>query len=140
MGKRIEKEKYFIPVDGKFYETSEEVYRVYYKMENREEYQERLKLQHESSYEELKDIGFQVEHNSSVSKKSAEDEAVTAIMIEKMLMKLSVLNDYELWLIEEIYMQGKSVREIEEESGITKSTVWNHQQAALNKLRKAMEE
>lgn len=140
MGSRRERHEFYIPVDGKLYETSEEVYRTYYKMKNQEDYREKLKKQFESSYDELEDMGFQIEYNSSANKGSAEDEAITTIMIENMLNKLSILNDYEFWLIQELYTYGKSVREISDESDVKKSTVWNHQQAILNKLRRALEE
>jgi DNA-directed RNA polymerase specialized sigma subunit len=139
MGRRIKKEKYCIPVDGKYYETSEEVYRAYYNMENREKYQERLQKEHESSFEQLVDQGVQVEIYSKADLSSAEDKAVIALMIEKMLSKLALLNDYERWLIEEIYMHGKSEREIERDCGIPRKTISYQREKALRKLRLALE-
>jgi hypothetical protein len=42
MNEKEEREKalkrYFIPVDGKYYETTKEVYEVYYQMDRRERY------------------------------------------------------------------------------------------------------
>jgi hypothetical protein len=35
-----EKERYYIPVDGKCYETTKEIYDVYYQMDRRERYLE----------------------------------------------------------------------------------------------------
>lgn len=143
MGRKIDKVtgemKYYIPVDFKYYETSEEVYRTYFKMVNQELHQEKMQLKYESSYNELEENGFQIECHSSVSKKSAEDDAITAVMIEAMLNKLSILNDYELWLIQELYTHGKTFRQIEEESGIKKSTVWEQKEKILAKLRKELE-
>lgn len=108
-------------------------------MERRERYLEERCLEFEKSYEELLSEGFQVEMNSDVDKRNTENDAITIVMIEEMLNKLSMLNDYELWLIQELYMYGKTVRQIEEESGIKQTTVWRHQKAILNKLRKLME-
>ena len=143
MGKRINEItgeiRYFIPVDGKYYETNQEVYDTYYKMERRERYLEERCLEFELSYEELNQSGFQVEMNSSVDNGNIEEAAITTVMIQKMLSKLSVLNDYELWLIQELYTHGKTVRQIEEESGIKKSTVWDHQKSILSKLRREMD-
>lgn len=48
-----------------------------------------------------------VEQKFSKNEKSTEEEAITAVMIEKMLNKLSGLNDYDLWLIREIYTWQK---------------------------------
>jgi DNA-directed RNA polymerase specialized sigma subunit len=140
MGRRKERDKYFIPVDGKLYETSEEIYVEYYKMKNHEEYQDKQKKINESSYEELEGIGFQIEWNSSADKRSAEDNAITSMMIEKMLRKLSVLSEYELWLIEEVYSQGKSDRQLENETGINRSTIGVHRRKILAKLRKELKE
>jgi len=131
--------KYFIPVDGKYYETTEEVYDTYYKMERRERYLEERQHEFELSYEELSQSGFLIEMNSSVDTGNTEEAAITIVMIEKMLSKLAVLNDYELWLIHELYTHGKTVRQIEDESGIKKSTVWDHQKSILSKLRKEMD-
>ncbi|MDA3845975.1 MAG: hypothetical protein PF505_05420 [Vallitaleaceae bacterium] len=143
MGKKVNEItgeiRYFIPVDGKMYETTEEVYYAYYKMERRERYLEERSLEFELSYDELNESGFQVEMNSSVDKGNTEQDAITTVMIEKMLNKLSVLNDYELWLIQELYTHGKTVRQIEDESGIKKSTVWDHQKTILHQLRLEME-
>lgn len=142
MGKRTDKvtgeTRYFIPVDGKYYETTKEVYDAYYKMERRERYLEERSLEFEKSYEKLVSEGFQVEMNSDVNLGPTENEAITTLMIE-VLNKLSVLNEYELWLIQELYTHGKTVRQIEEESGIKKTTVWRHQKVILGKLRRVFE-
>jgi len=143
MGRKINEvtgeTKYYIPVDGKYYETSEKVYKIYFKMVNREQYQEKQKLKFESSYEELIEQGFSVEQKSSINEISAEDKAIATIMIEKMLNKLSLLNDYERWLIKEIYTHGKSDREIEKESAIPRRTVAYHKNKILAKLRSELE-
>lgn len=48
MNEKEEREKalkrYFIPVDGKYYETTREVYEVYYQMDRRERYLEERDL------------------------------------------------------------------------------------------------
>jgi len=143
MGKKIDQvtgeTRYFIPVDGKYYETTGEVYDAYYKMERRERYLEERSLEFEKSYEALVREGFQIEMHSDVDKVDTENDAITTVMIEEMLNKLSVLTDYELWLIQELYTHGKTVRQIEEESGIKKTTVWRHQKAILEKLKKELD-
>lgn len=90
------------------------------------------------SYNELEENGFQIECHSSASKRSAEDDAITAVMIEKMLNKLSILNDYEIWLIQELYTHCKTLRQIEEESGVKKSTIWEQKEKILEKLKKRL--
>lgn len=143
MGKRIDKvtgeTRYYIPVSGKMYETSEEVYKTYYKMLSHEQYQEKRKRKYESSYEELEETGFQIENNSNVDRNSAEDRALNNMMIEKMLSKLSILNDFEYWLVQEIYSHGKTDRQIESESGISRSKVGYQRKRILEKLRLEME-
>ena len=142
MGKKIDKvtgeTKYYIPVDGKYYETSEEVYQTYFKMGNREYHQKIIQRKYESSYEELKERGFQVENQAALYEDPLEEAAVTKVMIEEMLTKLSLLNDYERWLLQEIYTNGKTFRQIEEETGTKRSTLWEQKEHILLKLRKAM--
>ncbi len=143
MGRKIDKitgeTKFYIPVDYKYNETSEEVYNVYFKMVSREQYQEKRKQKYESSYEELKENGFPVEQRTLSQEVGTEEKAITTIMIENMLNKLSCLNDYELWLIQEIYTHGKSDRQIEKESDIPRRTVAYQKKKILAKLRIELE-
>jgi DNA-directed RNA polymerase specialized sigma subunit len=144
MGKKIDKVtgeiKYSIPIDGKYYETTEEIYKAYFQMERRERYLEERSEMFDKSYEELVDSGFSVEGNLFECTKLVEDDAIEAIMIEKMLAKLTVLSEYEMWLIQELYLHGKSERELEKESDIPRRTIGYQRKRILNKLRIALEE
>lgn len=142
MGKRIDKvtgeTRYFIPVDGKMYETDEEVYTTYYKMDRRERYLQERSNKKELSYDGLIACDYPVEERLFEPIRPIEDEIVTEMMVEKMLCKLSVLNDYELWLIEELYKFGKSQRTIEKESGVPRRTIAYQKEKILKKLRKEL--
>jgi DNA-directed RNA polymerase specialized sigma subunit len=89
-------------------------------------------------YDELTERGVSVEGKVDLDEAGTEEEAITTIMIEKMLNKLSCLNDYELWLIQEIYNNGKSEREIEREADIPRRTIAYQKKKILLKLRKEM--
>lgn len=143
MGRKIDKitgeTKYYIPVDGKYYETSAEIYKAYFKMERRERYLEERSRLHDVSYEKLTEDGFPVEENLHDSVVGIEDKAMTTIMIEKMLSRLFVLNDYEMWLINEVYSHCKSDRQIESESNIPRRSIAYHKKKILAKLRTEIE-
>lgn len=130
--------RYLIPVDGKLYETSEEVYRAYYKMSRRERYLEEVSRKKNLSLEALKDAEYPVEEQMLKIPKGVDDEAIKNTMIELLLKKLSILSDYEIWLVQEIYTHGKSERQIESESDIPRKTLAYQREKILRKLRKAM--
>ena len=131
----MKNKKYFIPINGKLYETSQEIYKAYYKMDRRERYLQELSEKHELSYDALKDAEYPIEEKIENIKQNVEDEATNALMVEKMLSAMYVLTEYENWLVKEIYFKSISERQIEKEYGIPRKTLSYQRERILEKLK-----
>lgn len=130
--------KFFIPIDGKLYETSEEVYRIYYSMDRRERYLEERSRKYELSYQALVSLDFPVETNMINQKVGIDEEVITTVLIEKMLLVISRLSEEEKQLIQELFFCEKSERELAKESGIPRKTISYRKKKILLKVKKIL--
>lgn len=89
----------------------------------------------EDSYERL------LEENRQFASEieSVEDTAVKAVMIEKMLSCLTLLTSEEQNLIEKLFFNGKSERQVSAETGIPYMTIHDRKVKILGKLKKLLE-
>lgn len=89
----------------------------------------------EDSYERL------LEENRQFASEieSVEDAAVKAVMIEKMLSCLTLLTSEEQNLIEKLFFNGKSERQVSAETGIPYMTIHDRKVKILGKLKKLLE-
>lgn len=89
----------------------------------------------EDSYERL------IEENKQFADKaeSVEDVVVKAVMIEKMLYCVKLLDLEDQELIVELFFKGKSEREMSAEKGIPNMTLHDRKTKILGKLKKLME-
>lgn len=132
-----EVEKQFvIEINGKSYETTEEVYKAYFSMEYHEQYLEKKSRNYNLSYEGLAEAGYLTEERLTNPPKSIIDTVVSTILIEKMLQGVDQLQADEKWLITELFFEGKSEREISRESGIPRKTLSYRKEVILLKLKK----
>jgi DNA-directed RNA polymerase specialized sigma24 family protein len=70
---------------------------------------------------------------------SVEDTAVKAVMIEKMLNCLKLLDPEEQELITELFFKDKSEHQLSAETGIPRMTLHDRKVRILGKLKKFME-
>lgn len=70
---------------------------------------------------------------------SVEDAAVKAVMIEKMLNCLKLLDPEEQELITELFFKDKSEHQLSAETGIPRMTLHDRKARILGKLKKFME-
>jgi len=130
-----DKKIYTIIVKNARIEVSEEVYKAYYQEREHEKYMDKVSREKNISLDELMEIGFSIESNcSTISKESAEDEAIKNILIEQIKEKLKLLEPEELFLIKEIFEKGISERELARKTGIQVQTLNDRKKAILNKL------
>lgn len=132
--------KFYIPIDGKLYETTKEIYEVYYSMERRERYLLERSSKHELSYDELMEAEYPINEKMVERSGNIEDEAISAILIEQMLSVLTLLSAQERWLLEQLYFIGKSEVELANESGVSRSTLQSRKYSVLKKIRKLIED
>ena len=132
-----DKEKYFIPIEGKLIEVEENVYIAYYKMGRRERYlEERDQANGVLSYDALDHDGmvgqemFQYPGMSSL-----EDLELAKELIAQLYRCIGMLPRTERELIQAIYFDGMSDREYSKKINKTQPTVSGRHKRVLSKLR-----
>lgn len=144
--KKIENEqkrkerKYYIPIDGKLYETDKKIYKTYYKMDRRERYLVERSEKYELSYDALNEADYPVEERMTNKPNSVENAVVTSILIEKMLKEISKLTEEEKWLISELFFCGKSEVVLAKEIGIARTTLQSRKYKILAKIKKLLKD
>ena len=133
----MNEKKYFIPVDGKYYETTKEVYEVYYQMDRRERYLEERDLNKGViNFCDIDNEDYSAEEILSDKDTDIEEEVINSILIKTVLEAMSLLSEEEKWLIQELFFYGKSERELTRNTGIPRKTINYRKEKALSKIRK----
>ena len=137
---RTGKLKYFIPIDGKYYETTEEVHTIYYKMDRRERYLQEQCNKKELSYDGLEVASYPIETRLRVKPLMMEDQVMEDFLVDKMLKCLTKLSVKDRWIIEEVFFNGKSAVELSKITGIPRRTIQSRKDTAIDRLKKLMVE
>jgi RNA polymerase sigma factor (sigma-70 family) len=129
--------RYYIPVDGKYYETTKEVYEVYYQMDRRERYLEERDLNKGViNFCDIDNGHYSAEEILSDKDTDIEEEVINSILIKTVLEAIMTLDEEEKWLIQELFFCGKSQRQLSKETGIPLMTITNRKKRVLKKLKK----
>ncbi len=138
--KSSENEKrYFIPVDGKLYETTKEIYEVYYQMDRRERYLEERDIKNGVlNFGDIDDANYAAEERIIDENADVEKEVIDQILWNAVLEAMSLLSDEENWLIQELFFYGKSEVILSKESGIARTTIQSKKYKAIEKIKKIM--
>ena len=133
-------DKLFIPVQGCLLEVVREQYADFYKDKERWRYLKKLDTNHKLlSLEGFTDsegnvIDFVVDETVDVA-----ETVVHAVMVDRLKAALPLLSDSEQELIQAIFFDGLSEREVGARLGITQSVVNKRKARILIKLRKIIE-
>lgn len=131
--------KYFIPVNGKLYETTKEIYEAYYQMERRERYLEERDLKNGVlNFGDIDDANYSAEEKIVDENTSIETEVIDKILYRAVLDAMSSLSEEENWLIQELFFYGKSQRQLSKEQDIPLMTIHNRKEKVLEKIRKIL--
>jgi len=132
-----DKEKYFIPVEGKLIEVEENVYVAYYKMGRRERYlEERDKENSVLSYDAMDHdgmVGLEMFHDPGTP--SLEDVALVKELMEQLHRCIDMLPRAERELIQAIYFDGLNDSEYARKIQTSQSGVNRRHKKILSKLR-----
>lgn len=137
--------EYFLYIEGKRIEVTEEVYREYYRAERRERYfMEDLKHGRtvtdpetkkswyvpgrEESLERLMESGVQFAETGE----GMEEQTVISLLLE---CAMELLTPVERELVEELYFLERTEREAGERLGLAKTTLRRRHREVLDKLR-----
>ena len=132
-------EKYTLLVRGRRVSVTKEVYKAYYRCRDREKYLDKLAEDNNISLEGCSEKGISVEYIISAAEDSMEDTIITGMLLIKLHQCLKMLDDPEKTLIVELYLRGKSERQLSKETGIPPMTIHDRKRKILNKLKKMME-
>jgi DNA-directed RNA polymerase specialized sigma24 family protein len=143
MNEKEEREKalkrYFIPVDGKYYETTKEVYEVYYQMDRRERYLEERDLNKGViNFGDIDNEDYSAEEILSDKDTDIEEEVINKILIKTVLEAIMTLDEEEKWLIQELFFYGKSEVVLSQETGVARTTLQSKKYKAFEKIKKIM--
>lgn len=148
----MSEKRFYLHINGKKVEVTEEIYREYYRGKDKEHYfMEKLKRRRrvvnpdtqeesslpgrEQSYEQLLEQHWQF----SVTETSVEDIVVNTIMLEKLKNVLGNLSDEEKLLVKELFYQEKTECEVAKIFSVSQNTIHYRKNMVLKKLKKMME-
>jgi len=135
-----DKDKYFIPVEGKLIEVEENVYIAYYKMGRRERYlEERDKDNGVLSYDALDHdgmIGQEMFQDPGTS--SLEDIALAKELLDQLHRCIEMLPRAERELIQAIYFDGMSDTDYSKKVRKSQQIVSYNHKRILSKLKMFM--
>ena len=133
-----EDKKYIIIIRGNQVEVSREIYQAYYGMERHtrtlDEKDQRHGLVRYSNLDtpELSGEAMIPDHNAV----STEDAAIAHILCDKLHRCLKLLPKGDQKLLNAIYFEGLSERELAEQSGVPQSTINDRRRRAILRLKK----
>jgi len=131
--------RYALVVKKQRIEVTKEVYKSYYKFTEREKYLNKLAEKKHISLETCRQNGLQVDYKISHTIESIEDAIARREMLEKLKICLETLSEQERLLIDALYFQGKSERQLSAETQIPQRTINDRKRKILLKLKKLME-
>jgi len=148
----MNKQQFFISIDGQRVEVTKEVYLTYYRSKRRERYYEHdIKIARavydeagnisgymppkEDSLERLIESGTEF----SADQKSIETIVIDKIMVENLHISLGKLSVPERELIDALYFQGMPEREYAEKTGISKTAIHARKIKVLTLLKNLLE-
>lgn len=131
--------EYTLLVGKKRIPVTQEVYKAYYRCRDREKYLDKLAEENNISLEGCSEKGISVEYIIATAEDSMEDAIILNDMIARMLRCVQALDAPDGTLIVELYLQGKSERQLSRETGVPRMTIHDRRDKILRKLKKMME-
>ena len=131
--------KYAIVVKKERVEVTEEIYKNYYRLVERERYLDKLAERKHISIEACQEKGIQVEYIISQTEESIEDSIIRQEMLDELALCVKLLPEQELLLIRALFFQGKSERQLSSETGVPLMTLNDRKRRILKKLKKLLE-
>ena len=118
--------------DGTLVPVSEEVYRVYKQSQWRESNRRRAVNERERSLEQVEEGGVHITSQEKLVEQIVEDK----LLFEMLLKALETLTEDERFLIDEIYFQEKSERDLARETNVSNVSINKKHHKIIKKLKK----
>lgn len=135
-----ENKKYTIVVKRQRVEVSEAVYRAYHKEREAERYKNKLIRQNELSLERFREDGVNIDYLIVRVQPDIVDRLIHQEQLEALWIALQSLSEDELSLIDELFFNEKSERELSAMISVPQKTINDRKKRILLKLRKLIED
>jgi DNA-directed RNA polymerase specialized sigma24 family protein len=126
----------YVWLDGVKIPVTEEVYRAYYRPVWREAKQKEVRDDAEYSLDALEEVGFEAVSNDALVDEIVADK----LLLDELYAALDELTDDERGLINALYFDEKSERDIAAESGVPQTTINYRKKRLLEWLRKKLKD
>ncbi|MGI6748303.1 MAG: sigma-70 family RNA polymerase sigma factor [Anaerovoracaceae bacterium] len=111
--------EYFIEINGRQIPVSKEVYYAFKRPAWRERKRRQVRAEKELSLEAFADAGFEIPSGQALVDEIVEDK----LLLDMLSKALSELTDEERFLIDELFFNDKSEREIAREAGVSQPAI-----------------
>lgn len=126
--------EYFIKINGRQIPVSKEVYYAFKRPAWRERKRRQVRAEKELSLEAFADAGFEIPSGQALVDEIVEDK----LLLDMLSKALSELTEEERVLIDELFFNDKSEREIAREIGVSQPAIHKRRNRILEKLKKLM--
>lgn len=134
-----ENKKYTIVVKRQRVEVSEAVYRTYHKEREAERYQNKLIHQNELSLERFREDGVNIDYLIVRVQPDILEKLIHQEQLDALWSALQTLPEGERFLIDELFFNEKSERELSEMISVPQKTINDKKKRILLKLRRLIE-
>ncbi len=132
--------RYVIIVDGVDVEVPIDVYQAYAQADRKERYGYEREDRFLLSLDRMAEDGMHLSYLTGQHVESAEDAAIHDLMIEQMMDVMLLLSEEDRELIDQLFFQGISARELARTIGVYHRTIIYRRDKVLEKLRRLMNE
>ncbi|MDD4511031.1 MAG: sigma-70 family RNA polymerase sigma factor [Oscillospiraceae bacterium] len=130
------KKEYYITIDGKDVPVTEEVYRAFKRPAWTERKRREIRSENERSLEAFTDDGFDIPSEQALVDELVEDK----LLLDMLSNALLELTDDERDLINALFYEEKSERELSKDTGVPHPTIHSRKVSVLQKLKRLLEE
>ncbi|MBE3592439.1 MAG: sigma-70 family RNA polymerase sigma factor [Thermoanaerobacter sp.] len=123
--------EYNIKLNGKLIPVTEEVYYAFKRPAWKERKRRQVRSEKELSLEAFADAGFEIPSSQALVDEIVEDK----LLLDMLFRALSELTEDERFLINELFFNDKSEREVAKEIGRSKTGIHKQKEKILSKLR-----
>lgn len=130
------KKEYYITIDGKDVPVTEEVYRAFKRPAWTERKRREIRSENERSLEAFTDDGFDIPSEQALVDELVEDK----LLLDMLFNALLELTDDERDLVNALFYEEKSERELSKDTGVPHPTIHSRKVSVLQKLKRLLEE
>ena len=133
--------KYTLKVKGKAIPVTQEIYKEYYRIHDRQQYLDKLAKQKNIYLEFCEEKGIPIEYEIYKQNKKADEELLQHEEdIQKLRKAFDMLDETERKIIDVYYYKGLNTAESARLLHMKNTTLHNHKIKILKKLKKIMQE